>query len=137
MKNKIVQQVTGYREWVLLIVLYLCDYILACNNSLIQFFYSWFGKNGFVRKGHLFLIFTGGLLLLLLSGCSRTFFGTLLILSFRDLMLYVGLSLFMGVVAALLNKDSRFGFWLGFLLSLVLTPIAGLIYCLVILTRRD
>lgn len=80
---------------------------------------------------------TLGVLSITLSGCSRTFFGTLLLLSFRDMVSYVVFALFFGVVAALLGKESRLNFWLCFILSLVLTPLAGLIYCLVILTKKS
>ena len=76
--------------------------------------------------------------MLTLSGCSTTFFGTLLVLSFRDIITYVGIALFFGVVASLLsNSDARFTFWICFILSLLLTPLAGLIYCLVLVTKRS
>ena len=72
-----------------------------------------------------------------LSGCNNTFAGTLMMLRFQDIVEYVGFVLFFSILAAFLKSDSwRTTFWICFVLSLLLTPIAGLIYCLILLTRR-
>lgn len=77
------------------------------------------------------------LLTLVLCSCDRTFAGTFFMLNFRDIVQYVGFVLLFGIVAAVLSGANwRSGFWIAFLLGLVLTPIAGLIYCLILLTRR-
>jgi predicted small secreted protein len=74
----------------------------------------------------------------LLSGCDNTFAGTLMLLRFQDIVTYMGFCLFFGALAAFLNVGNwRTGLWIGFLLSLILTPVAGLIYCLILLTRRS
>ena len=78
------------------------------------------------------------MLILLLSSCDHTFAGTLFMLNFRDVVRYVGFVLFFGVVAGVLGGANwRSRFWIGFLLGLFLTPIAGLIYCLILLTRKS
>jgi len=77
------------------------------------------------------------LALMLLTGCSRSFFGTFLVLGFRDMVSYVGLALIISIIVAVLSNDNqRRAFWISFILSLVLTPIAGLVYCLILLTKR-
>jgi hypothetical protein len=90
-----------------------------------------------VNKHHSSSIsFLSGILLIVLSGCSRTWAGTLMFLTPRDIIGYVGLALLFGGIAAILGRDTRVNFWWCFILSLVLTPLAGLIYCLVILTKK-
>jgi len=54
----------------------------------------------------------------------------------RDIVGYVALALLFGVVAAVLGREPRINFWVCFILSLLLTPLAGLIYCLIMLTRK-
>lgn len=77
------------------------------------------------------------LALLMLTGCSRSFVGTLFLFSFRDIVAYVSFALGLSVIVAVLSDENwRTAFWISFILSLLLTPIAGLIYCLILLTRR-
>ena len=77
------------------------------------------------------------LLLALLPGCTTTFFGTVVVLRFQDFVSYVLMALVLGAVASFITRgDGRTTFWICFLLSLVLTPLAGLIYCLVLLTKK-
>jgi hypothetical protein len=74
--------------------------------------------------------------LLLTTGCNPAYFGTILFLGFRDLIAYVGLALFFSVLTAAVNSGPwRKTFWLCFLISIFLTPLAGLIYFLIIVTR--
>ena len=63
--------------------------------------------------------------------------GTLFLFSFRDIVAYVSFALGLSVIVAVLSDENwRTAFWISFILSLLLTPIAGLIYCLILLTRR-
>lgn len=77
------------------------------------------------------LIFLG----LLLTSCTTTFAGSLFILTFRDVLLYVFLAFIFAVLVALQSEDKRKAFFLWFLLSIVLTPLAGLIALLVKITK--
>ena len=77
------------------------------------------------------------LIISMLSGCSRSFVGTLFLFSFRDIVAYVSFALVLSIIVAVLSDENwRTAFWISFILSLLLTPIAGLIYCLILLTRR-
>jgi uncharacterized membrane protein YhdT len=57
--------------------------------------------------------------------------GTVLVLSFRDLVLYVMISFILAVVIGFKSEKGKQAFWVWFILSLILTPLAGFIYLLV------
>jgi hypothetical protein len=82
--------------------------------------------------------FSLAFLLLFISGCTTTFAGTLLVLNFRDIILYVVIAFFLGLLIAFKSSgNSKTNFWIGFVLSLVLTPLAGLIYLLILFSRKN
>jgi hypothetical protein len=81
-------------------------------------------------------LFTLAIIAVTLNSCQNTFAGTLMFLNSRDIVAYVVFALIFGVVAAVLGREARLNFWVCFLMSLILTPIAGLIYCLILLTRK-
>ncbi len=87
------------------------------------------------QPGIFFLLF----LIILLSGCTTTFAGSLFVFNFRDLILYIGLAFIFAVLVAVLSssENRRRNFWIWFILSLVLTPLAGFIYVLVLFTRKN
>jgi hypothetical protein len=74
--------------------------------------------------------------LITLAGCQQTFAGTLFFLTPRDIVAFVAFALGFGVIAAVIGNEPRTNFWFCFILSLVLTPIAGLIYVLILLTKK-
>lgn len=74
----------------------------------------------------------------LFSACTTTMGATVLVLGFRDLIYYVGLAF---IFAAIIGVKSDAGkgvraFWLWFILGLLLTPLAGFIYLLVLFTKK-
>jgi hypothetical protein len=74
----------------------------------------------------------------ILSGCSTTFGGTVLLLSFGDILLYVVLAFIVALLIYLkASVKKKQAFWLWFILSLVLTPLAGFIYLLILFSRRN
>ncbi len=76
-------------------------------------------------------------LIVLLSGCTNTFMGTVLILTFSDVILYVIIAFIVSILIALFDSEnSKRSFWIGFILSLLLTPVAGFIYLLIKVTNR-
>jgi hypothetical protein len=75
--------------------------------------------------------------ILLLSGCSSSYFVTFFRLSPQDLVGYVAIALIISfIAAAITNGERKLAFWFSFILSLLLTPLAGLIIVLIILTRK-
>ena len=89
-------------------------------------------------RSSVLLLFIAVLITVLLSGCTTTFFGTVLVITFRDLIMYVGMALALAALSVILGgPNARLNFWVCFLLGLVLTPLAALIYCLVLLTRKS
>jgi formate hydrogenlyase subunit 4 len=75
--------------------------------------------------------------LFFLTGCSNTFAGSLLVVSFSDIIYYVIIALVIsGIIALFKPENRRKSFWIWFILSLILTPLAGLIYLLIIITRK-
>jgi hypothetical protein len=75
--------------------------------------------------------------LILFSGCTTTFAGSILVLSFRDLIWYVALAFIFGILIAFKSnsENRKRNFWIWFLLSLVLTPLVGFIYLLIQFSR--
>ncbi|MCW3104986.1 MAG: hypothetical protein JWO09_3426 [Bacteroidetes bacterium] len=75
---------------------------------------------------------------LLLQGCTTTFMGSVFVLGFRDILLYVMLAFVFAVLIALKSnyENRRTNFWIWFIVGLILTPLAGFIYLLITLTRR-
>lgn len=85
-----------------------------------------------------FLLPAVAFLSLLFSGCTTTFFGTVVIITFRDILLYVVLALLISFITSVYSHgNKKVVFWICFILSLVLTPLAGLIYLLILLSKRE
>ena len=77
-------------------------------------------------------------LILLLSGCTQTFMGSVLVLTFSDIIYYITLSFILGVLTALFNPENgKKSFWTWFLLSLILTPLAGFIHLLIKISSKN
>ena len=77
-------------------------------------------------------------LIALLSGCTSTFMGTVLIITFSDVIYYVAIAFIIAILIALFNPENKKkSFWIGFLLSLVLTPLVGFIYLLIKITSKN
>jgi hypothetical protein len=75
---------------------------------------------------------------LFLSGCTTTFFGSVIILTFRDILLYIAIAFFIALLIAIRSSaNSRRAFWIWFILSLILTPLAGFIYLLIGFSKRS
>jgi uncharacterized membrane protein YhdT len=75
---------------------------------------------------------------LLLSGCTSTFGGTILVITFKDLLLYVGIAFLISFLISIFSpsRKGRRAFWIWFILSLLLTPLAGFIYLLILFTKK-
>lgn len=76
----------------------------------------------------------------LLSGCTTTFAGSLFVVTFGDVVFYVVLALLMAFFISLKRSGSgklQRSFWMGFMLSLLLTPLAGLIWLLILFTKKQ
>jgi hypothetical protein len=68
----------------------------------------------------------------LFTGCTNTFMGTVLVLSFKDIILYVIIAFVMAILISFKSSgDTKKTFWTWFILSLLLTPLVGFIYLLV------
>jgi len=74
--------------------------------------------------------------LVVFSGCTTTFAGTVLVLTFRDILLYVFMAFIIAVLIALKSEHEKRAFWIWFIASLLLTPLAGIIYFLVLFSRK-
>jgi hypothetical protein len=87
-----------------------------------------------MKKSILFFLLS----MLFLTGCTSTFMGGVFILSFGDVILYVFLAFILGLLIAFKSSSEKrkTAFWLGFILSLILTPLAGFIYFLILLSRK-
>lgn len=61
-----------------------------------------------------------------------------MIITIRDLLIYIVVAFTLAIVIAFIRpKQKRLsGFWLAFILGLILTPLASFIYLLILLTRR-
>jgi hypothetical protein len=77
-------------------------------------------------------------LILLLSGCTFTFGGTVMLITIRDLILYVMVAFVLAAVIAFVRPHHKrvSGFWIGFVLGILLTPLASFIYLLIMLSRK-
>jgi ABC-type molybdate transport system permease subunit len=74
----------------------------------------------------------------LMCGCTHTFMGTVFVLSFKDIILYILIAFILAILISLKSSGSkRKAFWICFILSLVLTPLAGFIYLLILFTRNQ
>jgi hypothetical protein len=75
---------------------------------------------------------------LLMSSCTSTFGGTVLVLNFRDIVLYVIIALVIAGVTAFTHPSAkrRKIFLVWFIVSLALTPLPGLIYFLYKVTKK-
>lgn len=77
---------------------------------------------------------------ILLSGCTTTFMGSVLVITFGDIVFYIVLSLILAFLISLKRSRTsslRTSFWLGFILSLLLTPLAGLIWLLILFSKKE
>ena len=84
------------------------------------------------------LLFLFLLISILSTGCTTTFMGTVLILTFKDIIYYVIIALILAVIISMKSdKSPRAAFWTWFILSIILTPLAGFIYLLIQFTRKD
>jgi cytochrome c biogenesis protein CcdA len=84
----------------------------------------------------LFLIISAALL----SSCATTFAGSVFVITFGDLVFYIVLALLMAFLISLKRSGSanfKRSFWMGFILSLLLTPLAGLIWLLILFTKKQ
>jgi hypothetical protein len=72
------------------------------------------------------------LLCLLLSGCSTTFMGSVFVFNFSNIVSYIIIALVIASIFAFFQDgDWRKNFWISFVLGLLLTPLASLIYLLI------
>jgi hypothetical protein len=85
------------------------------------------------------VIFSLILISFALQSCTNTFMGSVLVLNFRDIILYVALAFGFSIIIAFMvsAEKRRSAFWLWFVLSLLLTPLAGFIYMLIRLSKRN
>jgi hypothetical protein len=76
--------------------------------------------------------------LLIFSGCTTTFGGSVVVFRFWDFVNYTLIALTMGVLCALTSKkENRLKqFWTWFILSVFLTPLSGLICFIILFTRK-
>jgi hypothetical protein len=75
---------------------------------------------------------------LLMGSCTTTFGGTVLVLGFRDVLLYVFIALIIAGVVAFVHPAAkrRKLFLIWFIVSLGFTPLPGLIYFLYKVTKK-
>jgi hypothetical protein len=76
----------------------------------------------------------------LFSSCSTTFSGSVFVITPGDIILYILFSLLMAFLISLKRSSSgklKRSFWMGFILSLLLTPLAGLIWLLILCTKKQ
>jgi hypothetical protein len=83
-----------------------------------------------------FKIIPGIILLLFMSGCTTTFAGTIFIITFKDIIYYIMFSFILAIIIGTQSDNKRQGFWLWFILNLLLTPLSGFIYLLVKISTR-
>jgi hypothetical protein len=84
-------------------------------------------------------ILLSSLTLLFLNSCTSTFGGTVLVLGFKDVILYVGIALILSGLVSFMHvaEKRRRVFIIWFVVSLLLTPLPALIYFLIRLTKKD
>jgi hypothetical protein len=73
-----------------------------------------------------------------LSGCTTTFMGSVLVITLGDIVFYIVLALILAFLIAVKRSSGTFksSFWIAFILSLLLTPLAGLIWLLILFTKK-
>jgi uncharacterized membrane protein YhdT len=74
------------------------------------------------------------MLILVLTGCSTTFGGTVFVITMGDVFVYIFTALLIALLIGAVSNKGRRSFWLWFILSLIITPLAGLIYLLIKVT---
>jgi uncharacterized protein YybS (DUF2232 family) len=78
------------------------------------------------------IYYISALACLLFSGCTTTFMGSVFVFNFSNIVSYIVIALAIASVFAFFQDgDWRRNFWTSFVLGLVLTPLASLIYLLV------
>jgi hypothetical protein len=88
------------------------------------------------QKGNMKKILLFSPLLIALQSCTTTFAGSLFFFTFGDMVLYVVIALALAFIISLLSTNRKRSFWLAFALGVLLTPLASLIYLLIIVTRK-
>jgi len=89
-----------------------------------------------MKKHKLFLY--SFLILLLVSSCTNTFGGTVMVLNFMDVIYYVFIALIIAGLISFLHPDKRRKMFLTwFIVSIVVTPLPGLVYFLFKVTKKD
>lgn len=76
------------------------------------------------------------ILSLISAGCTTTFGGTVLVISMGDILMYIFAAFLIALLIGAVSENGRRAFWIWLILSLVTTPLTGLIYLLSRLTRR-
>ena len=80
--------------------------------------------------------FSGILILLLLSACTTTFAGTVLVIGFRDIITYVIFAFILALIIGLKSENEKKSFWIWFILNLLVTPLVGFIYLLIKISKK-
>ncbi|MBA3970693.1 MAG: hypothetical protein H0X46_00845 [Bacteroidetes bacterium] len=89
-----------------------------------------------MKKLFPFLILILGMLFL--TGCTTSFMGTVLVISFGDIIFYVFIAFIIALAISFKSYANRKrAFWIWFILSLLLTPLAGFIYLLILYSMRS
>jgi hypothetical protein len=73
---------------------------------------------------------------LLLNSCTSTFAGTLLVVTFKDIIYYIIFAFIFALLIGLKSENEKKSFWLWFVLNLLLTPLCGFIYLLIKISKR-
>lgn len=78
-------------------------------------------------------------MIILLTGCTSTFLGSVFVFTFSDIIMYVVIAFVVALLIGVFTRDRswRKKFWLWFILNLVITPVPGLIYLLAKAIGRD
>ena len=84
-------------------------------------------------KKHLLLFLFS--IALLGTSCTTTFAGTVLVLSFRDILFYVLLAFVFAILLGLQSVDKRKTFWLWFVLGVLLTPLTSFVALLIKISK--
>ncbi len=76
--------------------------------------------------------------MILLSGCTSTFLGSVFVFNFSDIITYILIAFVIALLIAVFTEGLwRKKFWIWFILNLALTPLPGLICLLAKLIGRN
>lgn len=84
-------------------------------------------------KKHLLVFLVS--LTLFSASCTTTFAGTVLVLSFRDILFYVLLAFVFAILLGLQSEDKRKTFWIWFVLGVLLTPLTSFVALLIKISK--